>query len=169
MKSVKYIYLAFLLLFAGASCEKKDYPKGLAELEHHYYVVYYPNTNDTVRVNRSQTALLKLPIQFYSGFTRSYDAKTYYRVETSGIANPAVLGQDFNVVDRQGNVLQPVDGRFSILFPQAKQTKDTIYIRLLNNSTPGTRRAVINLIGDSTSQYVVDTFSTAHKRPLVIQ
>ncbi|MGJ7032145.1 hypothetical protein [Niabella hirudinis] len=169
MKPVNYIYALLLLMIAGASCEKKDYPKGVAELEHHYYVVYYPNTNDTVRVNRSQAALLKLPIQFYSGFTRGYDARAYYRVETSGIANPAVLGQDFNVVDKQGNVLQPVDGKFSILFPQAKQTKDTIYIRMLNNSIPGTRRAVINLMGDSTSQYVVDTFSTAHKRPLVIQ
>ena len=169
MKSLKYIYLFALLLMIAAACEKKDYPKGLSELEHHYYVVYVPNTNDTVRVNRSQNTLVKLPVQFYSTFVRNYDATAYYRVETTGIGNPAVLGVDFNVVDKSGSVLQSQDGKFSLFFPGARQAKDTIYIRMLNNPAPGTRRAVVNLIGDSTSQYVVDIFSTAYKRPLVIQ
>lgn len=169
MKSLQYLYLFAALFMIAAACEKKDYPKGLSELEHHYYVVYVPNTNDTVRVSRSQTTLVKLPVQFYSTFVRNYDARAYYRVETAGISNPAALGIDFNVVDKSGNVLQPENGKFSLFFPNARQAKDTIYIRMLNNPAPGTRRAVINLIGDSTSQYVVDTFSTAHRRPLVIQ
>ncbi len=169
MKSIKYLLAFCILIAAAVACEKKDYPKGLSEYDHHYYVVYVPNTNDTVRVTRSQTTLIKLPVQFYSTFIRDYDAKAYYRVETTGINNPAALGADFNVVDKNGNILQPQDGKFSIIFPNARQAKDTIYIKMLNNPVPGTRRAVINLLGDSTSQYVVDTFSTAHRRPLVIQ
>lgn len=169
MQSIKYLAVFVLLCVLVIACEKKEYPKGLDEYEHHYYIVYVPNTNDTVRINRSQSTLVKLPVQFYSTFVRNYDVKAYYRVETSGINNPAVLGVDFNIVDKSGNVLQPQDGRFSFSFPEARQAKDTVYIRMLNNPVPGTRRAVVKLIGDNTSQYVVDTFSTAHRRPLVIQ
>lgn len=169
MKLLSLFSILALIVVAIYACEKKDYPKGLSEFDHHYYFVYVPNTNDSVKVNRTQTALIKLPVQFYSTFTRDYDAVGYYTVETTGLNSPAALGIDFNIVDKAGNVINPVDGKFSLTFPQAKQAKDTIYVKLLNNQAPGIRRAMVNLVGNITSQYVVDTFSTARKRPLVIQ
>lgn len=152
------------------SCEEKDYPKGVEELAHHYYLVFYPNTNDTVRVQRTQAGLLKLPVQFYSTFVREYDAVAYYIADTARISNRAVRGTDFDITDRNGNALQPdAGGRFSITFPQAKQAKDTIYVKMLNAAAPGTRRVTIHILGNITSQYTVDTFAAAHLRPLVIQ
>ena len=68
--------------FIFSSCEKKDYPAGLTELEHHYYALFVPNNNTAVTVSRSQTALLKFPVQFYSTFTRDYDAVAKYAVVT---------------------------------------------------------------------------------------
>lgn len=169
MKVINYIAIVFSLLCILASCEDKDYPKGVEEYAHHYYLVFYPNTNDTVRVTRSQAGLLKLPVQFYSSFTRDYDAVAYYIADTAGIANRAVRGTDFEITDRNGNTLQPdAGGRFSITFPRAVQAKDTIYVKMLNAAAPGARRVTIHIQGNSTGQYTVDTFANGHLRPLVI-
>lgn len=168
MKSLSYIFSFCLGIVLFSSCEKKDYPRGLEEMEHHYYSVFVPNNNSAVTVQRSQAALLKFPVQFYSTFTRSYDAVARYAVVKHGIANPAVVGQDFNIVDRNGNVIPSADTTYSLVFPQAKQAMDTIYIKLLNNSTPGQRKIEIQLLENRTEQFYVDIFSTAFRRPLTI-
>lgn len=170
MKTI--IYILFIAVSAGlvAACEKSNYNKdGLPEYEHHYYAAYIPNNNSAVSVNRTQTAVLKFPVQFYSAYTREYDAVAQYVVHTTGIANPAVMGQDFNIVDKNGAVLTPVDGKFSITFPQAKRAMDTIYVKLLNSAVPGTRRMEVRLIHNKTDKYQVDTFSTAFNRPVEIK
>ncbi|MCF3109853.1 hypothetical protein LL912_13820 [Niabella sp. CC-SYL272] len=169
MKWIKYMAVVFSLLYILASCEDKDYPKGVEEYAHHYYLVFYPNTNDTVRVQRSQAGLLKLPVQFYSSFTRNYDAVAYYIADTARISNRAVRGTDFEITDRNGTALQPDgDGRFSLTFSKAVQAKDTIYVKLLNAAAPGSRRVTIHILGNTTEQYTVDTFANGHLRPLVI-
>ncbi|HYE54648.1 MAG TPA: hypothetical protein VD996_07390 [Chitinophagaceae bacterium] len=170
MKFVKYISAAVCLsAFILSSCEKRSYPDGLPEYEHHYYAAYIPNNNSQVSVNRSQAALLKFPVQFYSSFTRDYDAVAHYAVVTTGIANPAVLGQDFNIVDKNGQVLQPVDGKYSMVFPQAKRMMDTIYVKLLNSTVPGTRKMEIQIQENKTDKFYVDIFSTAFRRPVEIK
>ncbi len=60
-KLFKYMAGVAAAVLLLASCEKKDYPAGLPEYEHHYYLVYIPNNNTQVNVQRTQTALLKLP------------------------------------------------------------------------------------------------------------
>ncbi|HYC27555.1 MAG TPA: hypothetical protein VEB42_02050, partial [Chitinophagaceae bacterium] len=154
-----------------ASCEKDSYNKdGLPELANHYYIVYVPNNNTGVSVNRSQAALIKFPVQFYSAYVRDYDAVALYKISTAGISNPAVLGQDFNIVDKSGNVIQPdAEGRYSIVFPQAKKAMDTIYVKLLNSSVAGTRKMEVWLMDNVQEKYDVDTFSTAFKRPVEIK
>jgi hypothetical protein len=139
------------------------------EYEHHYYAAYIPNTNTGVSVQRNQAALIKFPVQFYSSFTREYDAVAQYAIVTTGISNPAVLGQDFNIVDRNGNVIQATDGKYSMVFPQAKRAMDTIYVKLLNSAVPGTRRMEVQLLHHITDKYQVDTFSTAFRRPVEIK
>jgi hypothetical protein len=169
MKSIKYIIVAFALVFTFASCEDKEYPMGVPELEHHYYAVFVPNNNTGVTATRSQTALVKFPVQFYSSYTRSYDAVAKYKISTDGITPPAVVGTDFNVVDKNGNAIQPgADGNYSIIFPQAKQAMDTIYLKMLNNTAPGVRKMEVQIIDNITDQFDVDIFSTAFKRPVQI-
>lgn len=169
MKKFIYIISALIMAFLVVACEKKNYKKdGLPEYANHYYVGYIPNTNTGVTVPRTQTALLKFPVQFYSAYVRDYDAVAYYGISTTGIANPAVLGQDYAVVDKNGNPIQPVNGKYSISFPQAKRAMDTIYIKLLNSSVAGARKMEVQLMDNKTDKYEVDTFSTAYTRPVQI-
>jgi hypothetical protein len=171
MKSIKYIIIALAGVFILASCEKKDYPKGVEELEHHYYAIFVPNNNTGVSVFRNQTALIKFPVQFYSTFTREYDAVAKYAVVTKGwgITAPAVRGQDFDVVDRNGAVIPNTDTIYNMVFSKAIQAMDTIYIKLLNNPTPGIRKLEIQMQDNITSQFDVDIFSTAFRRPIEIK
>ena len=168
MKLLTYLLIAFTSVFILASCEKKDYPKGLEELAHHYYALFVPNNNTAVTVSRSQTALLKFPVQFYSTYTREYDAVAKYAVVTGGISPAAQRGVDFNIVDKNGTVIPSSDTTYSIVFPKAVQAMDTIYIKLLNNTAPGARKFEIQILDNITSQFDVDIFSTAYRRPVTI-
>lgn len=171
MKSKIFLSLVALSALVLGSCEKRDYDRGgESNYNSHYYMAYLPNDNSAVSLQRNQTALVKFPVQFYSAFTRSYDAVGKYVISTTGISNPAVLGQDFNVVDKNGVTITPTDGKYSMVFPQAKRTTDTIYIKLLNSAVTGTRKMEVqiqeNRNGD---EWVVDFFSTAFKRTVEIK
>jgi hypothetical protein len=168
MKALKYILGAIAGAITFVSCEKKDYPAGLEELEHHYYAIFVPNNNTGITVSRTQTALIKFPVQFYSTFTRSYDAVAKYAFVKTGYPSPAVLGQDFAVVDKNGAVIPTTDSTYFITFPQAKQAMDTIYIKLLNSAVAGQRKIDIQILDNQTTQFDVDFFSTACKRPITI-
>ncbi len=170
--NTRNIWITVLLLCSGLffACEDKSYPAGLPEYEHHYYIVYVPNNNGTVTVNRSQAELVKLPVQFYSEFTRGYDAVAHYAVVTPDVPNPAVLGVDFQVVDSDGNTLQPNnEGKYTLTFPQARKATAAVYVKLLNNPEPGTRVVQINFEDNITPDYRVDIFSTAFRRTLTIE
>ncbi len=168
MKSLLYIFIAVVSISAFTSCEKKDVQAGLPELANHYYAIFVPNNNTGVTVTRNQTTLLKFPVQFYSTFIRSYDAVAKYAVTTSGITTPAVRGQDYNIVDKNGVLIPSSDTTYTIIFPQAKQAMDTIYIKLLNNTTPGVRKFEVQMLDNITDQFDVDIFSTAFRRPVQI-
>lgn len=168
MRSITYLLMALSGMMLIASCEKKDYPKGWDELQHHYYAIFVPNNNTAVTVQRSQAALLKFPVQFYSTYTREYDAVAKYAVVTGGITGPAQRGVDFNIVDKNGVVIPSNDTTYSIIFPKAVQAMDTIYIKLLNNPAPGVRKFEIQIQDNITPQFEVDIFSTAYRRPVTI-
>ena len=168
MRSITYLLMALSGMMLIASCEKKDYPKGWDELQHHYYAIFVPNNNTAVTVQRSQAALLKFPVQFYSTYTREYDAVAKYAVVTGGITGPAQRGVDFNIVDKNGVVIPSNDTTYSIIFPKAVQAMDTIYIKLLNNPAPGVRKFEIQIQDNITPQFQVDIFSTAYRRPVTI-
>lgn len=170
MKSRIFILFIFISAMLLVACEKRDYKKeGLPEYANHYYAAYLPNNNSVVTAQRNQSALVKLTVQFYSAYVRDYDAVALYKVSTTGITNPAVLGVDYAIVDKNGSVIQPVDGKYSIVFPQAKRATDTIYVKMLNNTASGTRRVEVQLMDNLTDKYEVDTFSTAYNRPLDIK
>ncbi len=168
MRSIKVFIIAITAVIALASCEKKDYPKGVPELEHHYYAIFVPNNNTAVTVQRNQAALLKFPVQFYSNFTRDYDAVARYVVTTYGITNPAQRGVDYNIVDKNGVVIPSSDTAYTMVFPKAVKTMDTVYIKLLNNPASGARRFEVQITDNITTQFRVDNFSTAFRRPVTI-
>jgi hypothetical protein len=169
MKSLKYIIIALAGILIIASCEKKDYPKGLTEMEHHYYAIFVPNNNTGVSVFKTQTALIKFPVQFYSTYVRDYDAVAKYVITTYGQAAPAIKGVDFNIVDKNGVVIPSADTTYSMVFPKAVQAMDTIYIKLLNNPAAGTRKMEIQIKENQNDQFYVDIFSTAFRRPVEIK
>ncbi|RYF96965.1 MAG: hypothetical protein EOO00_01390 [Chitinophagaceae bacterium] len=169
MKSLQYIVFLFLGIAVLSSCEKKDYPAGLPEYDHHYYAIFVPNNNTGVSVNRTQTALIKFPVQFYSTFVRSYDAVAKYTI-VNPATGAAVLDQDYSIVDRNGAKIQPDgSGLYSIVFPKAVQATDTIYIKLLNSAVTGTRKMEVQIKENKTDEFYVDIFSTAFKRPVEIK
>ena len=158
---------AVLLL---SSCEKRDYPAGLEEMEHHYYAIFVPNNNSKEVAQRDQPQLLKLPVQFYSNFTRGYDAVAKYVITTAAYQpNAAVRGVDFDIVDKNGNIIPSTDTTYTMVFPQARKVVDTIYVKLLNNPAPGIRTMEIRMIENQTSEFYVDIFSTACRRPVEIK
>jgi hypothetical protein len=168
MKSIKYIAVLLSAVIAFTACEKKDYPAGVPELEHQYYVLFVPNNNTAVSLTKNQ-GIVKFPVQFYSTFSRSYDAVAKYVVVPDATA-PAVIGKDYDIVNKNGTVIQPgTDGSFSIVFPKAEQAKDTIYMKLLNNPATGTRKLELQLKENKNEQFYVDIFSTAYRRPLDIK
>jgi hypothetical protein len=168
MKTIQYIAILFAATFIFSSCEKEDYPAGLPEYDHHYYAIWVPNNNTLVSVTRNQAALIKFPVQFYSTATRSYDAVAKYAIVPDATA-PAVAGVDFNIVDKNGTVIPSTDGSYSLVFKQAVQATDTVYIKLLNNPASGTRKMEIQLKENKTADFYVDIFSTAFRRPVEIK
>lgn len=168
MKALQYISIAVAAICVMASCEKKETPAGVPEMEHHYYAVFFPNNNSAVTVPRSQTALLKFPVQLYSTFIRSYDAVARYAVTTTGITPPAVRGVDYDIVDKSGMVIPSADSSYNLVFPQAKQSVDTIYIKLLNNTATGARKFEVKILENKNDIFYVDIFSTAFRRPITI-
>lgn len=156
-----------------SACDKVDTdPVGAPGLENYYYAGFFSipwNNTATASVLRNQTALVKFPVKFHSSFSRNYDAAARYSLITTGITNPAVVGQDFEVVDRDGNRLSPDAGQYALVFPRAEAKIDTLYFKVLNNTAPGTRRIEINLVQHTTGEYTVGTFSQAFKRFLEIR
>lgn len=172
MKKHNILILLLACLTAFSACEKDDPdgPIGADGYDNFYYAGFLPwNNTATASVLRTQTDLVKFPVQFHSSFVRNYDAAANFTLVTTGIANPAVVGQDFNVVDRAGNAIQATNGVYTLNFPQAKAKVDTIYLKVLNNATPGTRRIEINLVQNENSQYKVGTFTQAFKRFLEVR
>ncbi len=163
------ILLALTSIVAVSSCKNDHtYPDGTEEFENYYYLGFLPWNNTLVTVNRN-AGLLKFHVQFQSAFTRDYNADAKYLINNANITNPAVAGQDFNIVDKDGKVLQPVNGFYTMTFPQAKAKIDTIYVQLLNSSVTGTRQTEINIVPNVTSTYTVGNFSEAFRRPIQIR
>jgi hypothetical protein len=166
------ILLGLVALFSitFAACEDRDYPAGLEELENYYYAGFLPwNNTGTESVFRTQTTLVKFPVQFNSAYVRDYDAGYNFTLVTTGIPNPAILGQDFNIVDKNGATLAPVNGIFTRYIPKTVRMVDTIYVKVLNSAVLGTRKIEIDLVKNETSQYTVGTFTQSFKRFLEVK
>ncbi|MES2419119.1 MAG: hypothetical protein V4541_13105 [Bacteroidota bacterium] len=169
-RSIIFLALFTLITLTFTACEKRDYPGGLPEYENVYYAGFLPwNNTTTSSVPRTQTTLIKFPVEFHSVYVRDYDAVANYSLVSAGIAAPAIEGQDFVVTDKNGAALTSAAGKFSLVFPQAKAKVDTIYLKVLNSAIPGTRKIEIDIIPNNGDQYSVHNFSQAYKRFLEVK
>lgn len=110
---------------------------------------------------------------------RSYDVVTYYYV-----TNELQRGVDFEVVDANGQVLQPdANGALSLTWPKAKKGVQSVYIKALNgakgsfklqtfdpNSTVTlSNQDVSSTIQNKTDDYEVRVFTQNYRAKINIQ
>ena len=159
----KNIFLPLIIALLFASCDKDDqsYPDGY---DTHYYVTYNYNTsstgslvlqNSSHTIDKNTSTPLELQIKFMSENPRDFDVKarlyvrnSHYFLRAIGVTTPpenyfvtedslAVPGVDFQLLDKNMNVMTPVRGDsvtyYEIVFPNAQKTVETIYLQPLNN------------------------------------
>lgn len=168
---LKYIFASMLAVIAGlslCSCDRDndwDYDHSLENefffgpKEWGYESTKLGNNNVlTYSVIEGQT--VAVPMHFWSEFIRDFNVETFYyttpkpdgekyyptpEVNKTQVAydGPVLTrGVDYEVVDANGNVLQPnSEGAFVMNWPNAKKGDQNIYIKAL----PGCKKGCFNL------------------------
>jgi hypothetical protein len=168
--------VAISSLFAG--CKKDEWSKGDPALANVYYVGFqnWADFKNSVKFNVNRNDTVSIAVQFYSEQVCSYDVVTNYYV-----TGAAVLGTDFNIVDKNGTVLSPdANGAFTLTWPQAIKGVKRIYVKALNGSAKSffvqtfnpTDPEVISLThtpNNATDQYQVLTFTQNYKVTVTIK
>ena len=186
MKQILYILLAVTCLNLVA-CDDDSWSNGDPAMEHVYYFGFaqwgYDATkkgnNNVLSFNLKPGETVEIPMQFWCEFVRSYDVVTYYYV-----TNELQRGMDFEVVDANGQVLQPdANGAFSLQWPHAVKGVQNVYIRALNgakgsfnlqtfdpNSTVTlSNQDVSSTIQNQTDDYEVRVFTQNYRAKINIQ
>lgn len=133
MKKITYILLA-LLCSTFASCGDDAWSNGDPDMEHVYYIGFedWGKFKNDVKFNVNQGETATVPMQFWCEFVRPYDVTTYYYV-----VSKLTRGTDYEIVDANGNVLQPSGDAYTLTWPQARKGVQNIYVKALNG-TKGT-------------------------------
>lgn len=156
MKKLIYLFAAIAVtMLTQTSCSDDDWTTDPA-LEHIYYVGFYKTGifsdklnyeidaagNAQWRINTgtwnntgSDGVSSDIIIEFHSERVRSYDATTYFWVTNSDDKSTLAAGTDYVVVDGSGNTVTLTDGKYSLLWPQAKRNKQTVRIKRLTTAT----------------------------------
>ncbi|MBD5068447.1 MAG: hypothetical protein HDT51_03760 [Alistipes sp.] len=208
MKLLKYILPALACAFAATACND-DWGNDNSAMEHVYY--YGPEVwgyddikignNNVVHYEVAQGETVAVPMQFWCEFVRKYDVATYYYVApkpagekyypnataTAAVAYDGpelVCGTDYEVVDAQGNKLEPnADGAYEMLWPNAKKGVQNIYIKALNGQKGSfnlqtfdpasdvelTNQDVETTIQHKTSDYEVRIFTQNYRVTVTIE
>lgn len=118
MKNKIYqLICAFSMMVAGmslSSCSDDAWGNDNPETENVFYFGFqdWGKLNNNVAYSVAQGQTVQIPVQFWCAGSRSFDAESFYYVDTS-----LVLGTDFLIVDESGNQLQPDEsGAFSMLW-----------------------------------------------------
>lgn len=117
------------------SCGDDDWGNNNPAMEHIYYYglgnVKFPGGNE-LKYNVNQGETVAIPTYFWSAYTRSYSPVVAYYTSSDKL----VLGTDYQVVDKDGKVLSPDNnGGYSMIWPNAKQGSQNVYIKALNGAT----------------------------------
>lgn len=146
MKIMKHniiLFLSVMLIGMMASCTEEPWGNNNSEMEHIYYYGLgnenFPGGNEKV-YKVAEGEILAVPTYFFSAFERPYSPiVAYYTVpkateQADGSIVEMKRGVDYEVVDKDGNVLWPDtdEGGFSMLWPNAKKGCQNVYIKPLN-------------------------------------
>ncbi|MBQ8521833.1 MAG: hypothetical protein IJ456_10810 [Bacteroides sp.] len=147
MKKILYSLMA-LMCFSFVACDDDAWSDGDPAMEHIYYIGFekwgYDDTkkgnNNVVHYEVAQGETVAVPMQFWCEFVRSYDVITYYYV-----TGDLVRGIDYEIVDANGQVLQPnADGAFTLTWPNAKKGVQNVYVKALNGAIGSFRLQTFN-------------------------
>ncbi len=168
---LKYIYAAIMAVIIGvtlSSCGREndwDYDHSL-ENEFFFgpkewgYESTKLGSNNVLTYSVIEGQTVAVPMHLWSEFVRSFNVETFYyttpkpadekyyptpEVNKTQVAYDGTVltrGVDYEVVDANGNVLQPnSDGAFAMSWPNAKKGDQNIYIKAL----PGCKKGCFNL------------------------
>ena len=143
---IKNIFVLIVVALCGVltSCGDDEWGNNNPAMEHIYYYGLdneaYPGGNEKVyNVTHGQT--VAIPSRFWSAFTRTYNPEVYYYTYSKNedgeiLSSPELIcGEDYQVVDQNGNILTPDrNGAYSMVWPNAKQGVQNIYIKALNGN-----------------------------------
>lgn len=152
MKKIMIFLMTVAMCSLFTSCGDDDWGNNNPAMEHIYYYglgnIKYPGGNE-LNYNVNQGDIIEVPTYFFSAFNRSYSPVVAYY--TSGdipakkddpMPLQLVRGTDYEVVDKDGNVLTPdANGGYSMTWPNAKQGTQNVYIKALNGQK-GTLRVL---------------------------
>lgn len=144
MRKIIFVLIAVSLCGVFASCGDDEWGNNNPTMEHIYYYGLdneaYPGGNEKV-YNVAQGQTVAIPSRFWSAFTRSYSPEVYYYTYSKNedgevLSSPElVCGVDYQVVDQDGKILVPDEnGAYSMVWPNAKQGVQNIYIKALNGN-----------------------------------
>lgn len=131
MKKIFYLMLGLLGL-SFASCSEDEWSNGDPEYDHIYYTGFedWGQFKNDVAFDVKQGETVAIPVQFWCEFVRNYDVETYYYV-----AGSLVRGTDYEIVDANGNTLQPdANGAFHLTWPNAIKGVQNVYVKALNGA-----------------------------------
>ena len=132
MKKIFYLMLGLLGL-SFASCSEDEWSNGDPEYDHIYYTGFedWGQFKNDVAFDVKQGETVAIPVQFWCEFVRNYDVETYYYV-----AGSLVRGTDYEIVDANGQTLQPgANGAYQLLWPNALKGVQNVYVKALNGAT----------------------------------
>ncbi|MDD2306287.1 MAG: hypothetical protein PHP53_16405 [Prolixibacteraceae bacterium] len=179
---MKKLIILFITVVAVSSlfvsCKKDEWSKGDPALANVYYVGFqnWADFKNSVKFNVNRNDTVSIPVQFYSEQVCSYDVVTKYYV-----TGAAVLGTDFNIVDKSGTVLTPdANGAFSLTWPQAIKGVKRVYVKALNGSAktflvqtfdPNDTEVIsyTHTPNNATDQYQVNAFTQNYKVTVTIK
>lgn len=153
MRKLIYVFTTMLAMLCTVGCSDDAWTTDPA-LEHVYYIGFYKTNvfsdalnyeiaadgtarwrinTGTWNVTGTDATSSNIPFQFHSERVRSYDATTYFFVTNNGTST-LVAGTDYIVVNESGNTINMVDGKYSLLWPQAKKGIQNIRIKRLTTA-----------------------------------
>lgn len=120
-------------LFAG--CGDDDWSNNNPEMEHIYYYglgdVKFPGGNE-LQYDVKQGEVVAIPTYFFSAYTRNYSPVVFYYTSPVPKVEELKCGEDYQVVDTNGNILTPdTNTGYSMIWPNAQKGTQNIYIKAL--------------------------------------
>lgn len=192
MKKIVYMMLAVVgsLFCASCSDDEWDYDHSLENVYFFGPEVWGYDTskignNNVVHYKVRQGETVEIPMQFWCEFVRNYDVTTYYyvtakpegekyypdvnvKVDVEYDGPELVCGVDYQVVDANGNVINPdANGAYTMTWPQAKKGVQNVYIKALNGTKgcfnlqtfdPNSNKPLSNQDVESTVQNKTDKY-----------